>query len=434
MIAWLNAAALWGLTATFGAVLVHLLFRRRARRVPFPTLRFVSASFTSAMRPRRPTDAALLAVRIATLAAAAAALAQPLLVTPARARTWNARIARAIVVDTSRSMAPSKTAVETAVRAESVTAVASSRIETPDVARGVVEATLWLASAPPARREIVVVSDMQRESIREADIARVPAGIGLRFIKTGALPPERDAPGVMRLDEARVAATRVRVSGAITSASAEPTTRAAEGLEIIAPARSDEAVRALRRIVSAAGTPAPSAREPIVVMLRGARLEAQLRLPPRAWMMRALERVQADGELQQLGESVQRVSTPPWVTILEDTDGAPLVRAAAAGERLVLDVAADPSDYLAAAVLRAALVARSNTASLEEAEVLPVADDDIARWRREPAPVTATDAAVWQHARSDARWFWGLALVLLAVEGVMRRQRTVAETVDAHAA
>ena len=68
MIAWLNPAALIGLTLVTGPVIVHLLRRRRSRRVPFPSLRFLQPSHAAAVRLHTPADWPLL-VSISTQAA-----------------------------------------------------------------------------------------------------------------------------------------------------------------------------------------------------------------------------------------------------------------------------------------------------------------------------------------------------------------------------
>ena len=104
MIAWLNPFALWGLLGIAGAVAVHLLARQRAPRLSFPTIRFIRAASTAAIRVRPPSDAWLLLIRSAAIAGAALALAQPSFNTAARRHSWDTRIARAIVVDTTDSM------------------------------------------------------------------------------------------------------------------------------------------------------------------------------------------------------------------------------------------------------------------------------------------------------------------------------------------
>ena len=76
---WINVAALAGLLAVLGPVLVHLLRRQRARRVPFPTVQFLVSTRAAAARIGTPSDLPLLALRVAIVAAAAIGAAQPFL-------------------------------------------------------------------------------------------------------------------------------------------------------------------------------------------------------------------------------------------------------------------------------------------------------------------------------------------------------------------
>ena len=68
MIGWTNPAALWALVVSAAPVIIHLLRRHRAARIPFPSLRFVRPAETSAVRLRRPSDSWLLVLRVAILA------------------------------------------------------------------------------------------------------------------------------------------------------------------------------------------------------------------------------------------------------------------------------------------------------------------------------------------------------------------------------
>ena len=99
---WRNPLAWLGIAAVAIPILVHLIGRRKPRLLPFPTLRFVNIAPTLPSRRHRLTDLPLLAVRVAMIAAAVAALAQPWWPRPA-ARTSGV-IARALVVDSSVSM------------------------------------------------------------------------------------------------------------------------------------------------------------------------------------------------------------------------------------------------------------------------------------------------------------------------------------------
>jgi hypothetical protein len=115
------------------------------------------------------------------------------------------------------------------------------------------------------------------------------------------------------------------------------------------------------------------------------------------------------------GDRGRVASTDTWTTLARNHDGAPLLRAAASGSQLLLDVAASPDTLLAALVVRAVLTARLDTSGYSEHEVARV---DLSALTRPPGPVTR-DA--WRTAdSSDARWAWLLALILLGVEQWLR--------------
>ena len=111
-------------------------------------------------------------------------------------------------------------------------------------------------------------------------------------------------------------------------------------------------------------------------------------------------------------------SSDAWTTVARSADGAPLVRAAASGRELLLEIAAPPDSLLAAATVRAALTARIDVDVYAEREVARLDEAWLTAFTRPSAGVTR-DA--WRSAEStDARWFWLLALVLLAVEQWLR--------------
>ena len=106
-----------------------------------------------------------------------------------------------------------------------------------------------------------------------------------------------------------------------------------------------------------------------------------------------------------------------------DRDGAPLVRAAASGSELLLDIAAAPDSLVAAEVVRAALIARLDVRAYDEHEIARIDDASLTALKREPGPVTR-DA--WRTSETtDARWLWLLALILLGVEQWFRSQPTI---------
>jgi hypothetical protein len=432
MIAWLNPVALVGLIALAGPLVVHLLRMRRAPRLLFPSLRFVEPGRSVASRLARIDDPWLLALRMAILAAAAFALAQPVLQLPARVKGWNARTARAIVLDTSQSMRlfGAEQAAADAVNAESESAFASRRIDTPDLDEGVRRAIGWLHSVPPARREIVIVSDLQAGSVSPSLASAVPAAIGVRFVRVGTPPSTHRFTGLTLAGTGGTQAVEITPR--------ETTVRITEGLAddeglrvLVAPGRERERDGLLRAVI-AAGAPAPSAERPIAIVVGDNAAPAQPRAIGRNWMRVAAARIAGDPDVRGAARQEEPAAADAdgaWTVLAQSDDGAPVVRAAAAGDSLVVRVAADPGSFLAAAVVRAALAGQADPHSAEQ-EIAATPPENIAAWSRDPAPV-GTDA-VRLVERTDGRWFWVAALLLLGAEAVVRR-RAASEREAAHA-
>ena len=179
---WLNPLALAGLAAAALPVIIHLLKRHRATRVPFPTLRFLTDSRAAAVKLRSLSDPLLLVLRVAAIAAAVLAAAQPDVVTSWQRARDDRRLARAIVVDTSSSTNALARTREEAValerRADAVVELRSDR-----VGASLCRAATALLDGPVARHEIVVISDFQHGTINDAEIACVPPDVGLRFVQ-----------------------------------------------------------------------------------------------------------------------------------------------------------------------------------------------------------------------------------------------------------
>jgi hypothetical protein len=183
LIMFLNPWALVAIAALAVPILLHLTGRRRPHRVPFPTLRFVPASALPRAR-RKIEDIVLLIVRCGVIAAAVAAVAQPLWPLPAGDAD---AVARAIVVDVSASMSRRSQAgtrgVELArarAREHGAEVRIAQTIESEDPRAAVAAAAAWL-STQTGRREIVVLSDFQAGAIDDAALARVPTEVGVRF-------------------------------------------------------------------------------------------------------------------------------------------------------------------------------------------------------------------------------------------------------------
>jgi hypothetical protein len=464
MIAWLNPAALAGLALVAGPVLVHLLLRHRAERVRFPSLRFVRPSRTAAVRLRLPSDLALLLLRMAIAAVAIAASAQPLLLAPSRLRAWNARIARAIVVDVSPSTRPPDRSLRASVRngetavseadevvsADSQGTVFAARIDAPELGPAVLRAIQVLAAAPPARLEIVVVSDFRRGALSRADLESVPPAIGIRLVQVGAPAQERRVRGIELFVPGAPGANagsgsgapgpkaqEILLSGSTTAVSVVPGSGSRAGLSLITPAADRFAVPALERAVAAAGAPAPSPDRPLSIGFSGDVWGDAVRPISAIWMLETILRMRNDPDLAAqcsdaasgTGRSEPAGRGPraadgagtAWHVLCRDPESRPVVRTAAAGSQLVFDVQAPPSALLSAAVVRAALIARQGSVARPEAEIQRMTAAELTSWSRPPAPVAA-DTWRWGE-QSDSRWCWALALALLAVESMVRGRK-----------
>lgn len=427
MIAWLNAGALAGLALLVVPVLVHLLLRHRAQRLRFPSLRFVRASRTATVRVRLPSDLLLLLLRLAIVALAVLALAQPVLLVPARIAFWNSRVARAVVTDVSDSMKPWAQAAAQAGRSEAQSAAFTFDVSQDDIPTGLRRAVAALAAAPPARREIVVISDFQWGALRPEDLGAVPAEVGLRFVQVGAPQAARRLTGLNLFTAGTGARREFMLAPEGTGVSTLVPQAPADGLVLLARPAERASVEALTRVVEAAGTPAPSPDQPLAVAMGGADIPAAVRPPDAGWMLETLLRFEMDDEIA-VTCAVSDADAPrdrgePWRVAFRDRHGRPMVSAAATGSALLLDIAAPPSAFLSAAVVRGALRARHGSPAHPEEEVRRMPGATLASLARQPAPVEKRSSL--PNIVSDARWCWLIVLVLLGVEAIVRRERRV---------
>lgn len=408
MIVWLAPAALAGLLAAAGPVIVHLLRRQRARRLVVPTVRFVAGLDRSSVRSRLPSDVPLLLVRVAIVACASLALARPLLLHSGRTAAWGERTARVVIVDTSDSA--QGLIDESAVSAEVSSANPALRIDTPDPGGALRRAAAWLEKSPPARREVVLLSDFQAGAVTEDRIAAVPGHIGVRLVSFGPAETARmEVAGVPVLTPEGVADVRIRLHDVGTAVTHTIGGREPDGLQILAPGNPGAAARLLR-VVSTAGALAPSRLQPIALRFRGEPLAAPSPAPPLSWTLIAAQRLLRSRDI--------RVDT---------------IRIADRSDQLLIDVDADAESLEAAQVLKAALDARIDPRVLTEHEPERIPSATLASWSREPAH---PDAGAWRRSDdSDGRWIWLAALLLLGAETLLRRAPAAeSRTTEAHAA
>ena len=302
-------------------------------------------------------------------------------------------------------------------------------------------ARAWLESAPPARKEIVVISDFQHGALhdRQPELEALPKAIGLRLVAVGRTPDRRTISGADLLG-ADAVGRRTQAIG-LTRNTTELTVTSLpgserRGLRILSRGDSDRA----RRAVAVAGAPAGLPEEPLAVRFVDIdRPEPQV-APSRVgsgWMLGTLLRLQNDPELraealrvQSTGPLASYVETPtsPWSIVAHDPQGRPLVVAGSSGQELLIDVAAPSESLLGAVVLRGVLMARRPTSGYAEREIARIDEAVLRAWNRQPSPVEAPSGpeamALFRNADdTDARWCWLAVLAAIGIEQWLRARR-----------
>ena len=433
---WLNPLALAGLAAAALPVIIHLLKRHRATRVPFPTLRFLTDSRAAAVKVRSLSDPMLLVLRVAAIAAAVLAAAQPDVISSWQRAREDRRLARAIVIDTSSSTKALASKREDALalerRADAVVELRSDR-----VGASLCHAATALLDGPVARHEIVVISDFQHGTINDAEIACVPPDVGLRFVHIASDQARKASATLVGLPaDGRTTEERVEFEGPRTRVSfSAREAGAALPPRILAPPGYAPAVAELLRAAARAGAPALPADRPMTFLFPGVPTPAAapLHVP---WMIAALVAAREDAALA--GAATSRRDTKGstlstvWAPVVRSATGEPLVSAAAETNGLLVSVSAEPSDVLSLAAVRAFLMAGSLTPDWGELEVEAMAPSQLKAWTRAAGPIPGERFK--PTPPGDSRWLWGLALALLCAEWVVRRDRPAAAGTEARAA
>jgi hypothetical protein len=450
---WLNPSALFALAAVAAPILIHVLIQRRAERFPFPTLRFLQPTRLAAIRRHLLEDLPLLAIRISLVAAAVAALAGPLLLTGARRQLWDRRTVRAIVTETGGSRV---------VEPEHAPPLRQETFAAATLADGIRRAILWLDTAPPARREIVIASAFPIGSITDADIAAVPAGIGLRFDRVGSLPGTRTVAIGRLLTPDEVRRREVTLTGVQTSSrDVAAGERASWPIDVVSSEAGRPAIdAAIAAVLSQHVWAAPPDRRARVVLVPAAGANPKVRTtagsePGRAtagggpavvngladaapitqpWMADAIARMARDPDLRAAGVRVAdgladaRFAAAPWQPLASAADGLPLAVAAGSARGVVVASAAPASDVATPVLLRSIADAIADVPDLQRAEVVPIADAALQRWSRPPLPVSAP--AIETVDQDDRRWLWAAVLCLLGLENWVRRARSAQTSRD----
>lgn len=424
---WLNPAVLFLLATAAAPILIHLLVQRRAEPFAFPTLRFLRPTRLAAMRRRVLDDLPLLFVRCAILAAAAAALAGPLIVTSGRRAAWNRRVVRAVVADAEGG----------AARGLAGGVFRAQEFSGPSLRDGVRRAIAWLEKAPPGRRELVVVSRFPVGALAAVDLAAVPRDVAIRLERNGTLPLSRSVPF------GRVVSSTGTIDRGLTLDGASTIVREHAGepssdvwpVEVVAASDAktivDAAIDAVRAGRVWAASPDRRAR---LIVLDGAAVGVPADATPVSvpWMADAIARIAGDADVQMAARRVVKSQTErepaggrlpsgPWLPVARASDGTPIVAAAASAGRLAVVTSVPASKVAMPILLRAVVNALADVPDLQHAEVAAIPDADLRAWSR---PAVSPPATPLRNVDADdRRWLWGASLLLLALEAWMRRAK-----------
>ncbi len=428
---WLNPIAFVGLLALGVPLLVHLFGRPRARRVMFPSLRFIQVTRQAPIRRSRPNDWILLILRSVIVALAVLALARPFWPGIAGARReW---LARVIVVDTSLSMerptSDGEPAAESARRsADSLAAEADEALvlATRDPGNALLGALEWLG-ARPGRHELTVISDFQLSALDTALLSSVPAETGIALVRMPleSMSDTIQIGGIVGEDSVSASLT-LRGPETLVSWTRRPKASGrSSGISLLA---SDAEMPALQAALSAALSLSVSTSpdRPVAVVAAGypgrAELLKETHAVSQPWQAGALVQIEQDELLRGLLDTAYVDAVPPtgltpiippgsqrpvgWVgsTVMEGR------------ETLVLFLLEGRGDIENAALLTAVLRAIDGATDIAEAEPSHLSDDVLERWNR---PSTAEGAV--NQAVNHGRWLWLGVLLLLALEWWIRR-------------
>ena len=413
---WQNPWAWIGLLTLALPVLVHLFSRRPARVEPFPSLRFLDVSRLLPTRRTRLTDRVLLLVRMAIVAMAVAALAQPLW--RATGLQTSTSVARAIVIDTFALHGDSTAlaTVERDISAMERGRAASMRIPSAAPHHALDGAVAWLRTQR-GRAELVVVSDFRQAAVDSLDLVSMPADITVRLVR---------APAVS-------AAARAGLTN-------RSTMTAVRWAHALAPARAANVRQAVRALGGTALTDASSrntAAHRIIIASPGAdSLQAWLTSAQSlsaAWMGDVAYGLHGDTALATAAASIELPDTvvdPSEVVVAWTANRVPVITAASIrgvdGAAWMLIRSRAPAEALVtAALLLSASKERVEVSSTLAADSA-TSDAQLRRWEHTPAGTPrasgSTPRGDIDTGPSDARYLWLVVLLLMAVETVVRRR------------
>ena len=366
-----------GLIAVAAPIAAHLLARRSARRLAFPTVRFLPAPIQTPISRHRLTDILVLVIRCLILIAAVAALAQPVWPTSDRRQALGDSLARAIVVDSGVAAAAKPLATELS-SGSTVARVASADVP----AQLIGEASTWLAQQA-MRRELVLVSDFRTSTLSKADLDRVPADIGIKLV-----PVHSSArfTGPIELRDGPLMLTGAGDQAAALAARDAAVAHAGRG-----PGRKDRPVALLF-----------AGHQERDALLKEAREIDQ------PWMFDVFRAITQDPLVNSAALEAGR-------PVLENV--SPLATRINRETHLLLVMAVPPASLMTAAVIRATAQA---VAPAQATGNVSLSDDQLKAWER-PAGAVAPESTQFPDD-SGGRWLWLAALMLMIIERVITQR------------
>lgn len=359
-VAWLAPAAFWGLALIAVPIAIHLLVREHTRTVAYPSLRFVRQTALAALRRRTIQDAALLVCRAAIIAAAVTALAAPVMQTAWRSASYAQRTSRAVVrLDASAAASAAE---------QQRDAFRSAIFQRDTITDAVNESVRWLDAQPPASRELIFVGGFHRGQVAQSDLIAIPETMGVRFVRapSPSRPHELLQPVLTRRN-----GKMMRVNQHVALDTDATRVSAGDAIEI-----GDDRLR----VIAAPGD------QPLADAALRAALDAGVR-----WTLD------------------DRRVVVVW-------DGAEGVPPASADLQIIHMPIPVPPSSSASAIWNALDAAIPSDA----VEPVPIPEEVLTEWSR-PAGPSVPDAS--PHDEGDRRWLWVLALLLIGIEQLLRRER-----------
>lgn len=358
-ITWLTATAFAGFALVALPLAIHLLVRQQTRTVAFPSLRFLSATALAAFRRRAIQDALLLTCRMAILVAAVLALAGPIVQTASRTRGYANRVSRAIVL-----LEAPREGGDSLARG----AFRSATFQRANLADALIEAVRWLDAQAPSAREIVIAGSARRGDIEQSDLLVVPKDIGIRFVPSTPDPAPNPATiaTLTRRDGRLIRVEhRLQLDADSTRVSTENSVEIPrESIRVIAAAEDQPLADAALQAALAAGIRWTMTDRRVIVVWEGA------------------------------GSAPQPI---PGLEVIRMPVPAPPATAATATWH-----------------------ALDRATPRRVTEPVTIASETLESWSRRPGPPSSTAVPADE---GDRRWLWAVALVLLAAEHWLRRDR-----------